>query len=186
MQEGRQRTMDRKGAPTLIDDPPRPDDDVAIEAAQTDWFDPSTGVPGPAFWQAVLGAESARCARYKRTSTVVLAEAVGFADLVQVWGREVTRQGVIDAIAVLRSGCRTSDYVALIADGRVGMILTETDEVAAINMIERVRDRCDRALRARAAGGRIAFGWASPRGSLSLRDAIVRAEELLRRDAATG
>jgi hypothetical protein len=65
------------------------------------------------------------------------------------------------------------------------MILTETDEVAAINMIERVRVRCDRALRLRAGGGRVAFGWASPQAPLTLRDSFGRAEELLRREAAT-
>jgi len=159
------------------------DEDVPMTVPSAAWFDEATGIPGPAFWEAALSAESSRCARYHRTSTVVLAEAVGFGDLVREWGHELALRAVVDVVAVLRAGCRGSDYVARLADDRVGMILTETDEVAAINMIERVRDRCDRAMRARAVGGRVAFGWASPKPPLTLRDSVARAEELLRREA---
>ena len=170
----------------MIDDLARVADDASMAVAPAAWFDEATGIPGPAFWQAVLSAESARGARYRRTSTVVLAEAVGFDDLVRQWGRELALRSVADVVAVLRAGCRGSDYVARLSDDRIGMILTETDEVAAINMIERVRDRCDRAMRARAVGGRVAFGWASPRAPLTLRDSVTSAEELLRREARSG
>jgi diguanylate cyclase (GGDEF)-like protein len=169
----------------MIDDPPLLDDKGAIVAVSADWYDESTGLPGPAFWRTILGAESARCARYRRPATVVLAQVVGFADVARLWGRDVALQGVVDVVAVLRSGCRASDYVTRLAEDRVGMILTETDEIAAINMVERVRDRCDRALKARAVGGRTVFGWAGPTASLSLLDAVGRAEELLRLEAGT-
>jgi diguanylate cyclase len=170
----------------LIDDLPPGDDDASMAVAPSAWFDETTGIPGPAFWEAALSAESARCARYGRTSTVVLAETVGFDHVVSEWGRELALKAVVDVVAVLKAGCRGSDYVARLADDRIGMILTETDEVAAINMIERVRDRCDRAMRARTMGGRVAFGWASPRPPLTLRDSVARAEELLRREAGSG
>ena len=169
----------------MIDDPP-PGDDNAMTVGPNAWFDEATGIPGPAFWEAALSAESARCARYGRTSTVVLAETVGFDHVAAEWGRELALRSVVDVVAVLRAGCRGSDYVARLSDDRIGMILTETDEVAAINMIERVRDRCDRAMRARTMGGRVAFGWASPRPPLTLRDSVARAEELLRREAGDG
>jgi diguanylate cyclase len=170
----------------VIDELSRVDEDGSMTVSSADWFDEATGIPGPAFWEAALSAESARCARYHRTSTIVLAEAVGFADLVREWGRELALRSVVDVVAVLKAGCRGSDYVARLSDDRVGMILTETDEVAAINMIERVRDRCDRALRAGAIGDRVAFGWASPRPPQTLRDSVARAEELLRIEAGTG
>lgn len=170
----------------MIDDLARVDDDAPMTVPSAVWFDEATGIPGPAFWEAALSAESARCARYGRTSTVVLAETVGFDHLAAEWGRELALKAVVDVVAVLRAGCRGSDYVARLADDRIGMILTETDEVAAINMIERVRDRCDRAMRARAMGGRVAFGWASPRPPLTLRDSVSRADDLLRREAGSG
>ncbi|OGO54152.1 MAG: hypothetical protein A2V84_11740 [Chloroflexi bacterium RBG_16_70_13] len=88
--------------------------------------------------------------------------------------------------AMVRAKIRASDFIARLADDRVGMILTETDEIEAINMIERLRDSGDRALAARAVGGRLAFGWASASASTSLFDAVVRADELLRNDAGSG
>jgi len=166
----------------LIDDLP-PGDANASAVAPSAWFDATTGIPGPAFWEAALSAESARCARYGRTSTVVLAETVGFDQVAGEWGRELALKSVVDVVAVLQAGCRGSDYVARLADDRIGMILTETDEVAAINMIERVRERCDRAMRAQTMGGRVAFGWASPRPPLTLVDAVNRADEVLRLEA---
>jgi diguanylate cyclase (GGDEF)-like protein len=170
----------------VIDDLPPGYATASMAVAPDAWFDATTGIPGPAFWEAALGAESARCARYGRTSTVVLAEVVGFDDVASEWGQELALKAVVDVVAVLRAGCRGSDYVARLSDDRIGMILTETDEVAAINMIERVRDRCDRAMRARTMSGKVAFGWASPRPPLTLRDAVARAEELLRREAGSG
>ena len=42
------------------------------------------------------------------------------------------------------------------------MLLPETDEVQAINYVERVRAECDRWLAAGAVSMRLAIGWASP------------------------
>ena len=72
--------------------------------------------------------------------------------------------------------------MARLGDDRLGLILTETDEIAAINMIERVRAQCDRVMAARAAGGRTAFGWASATTSSSLLDAVAQAEDRLAGD----
>jgi len=178
--------MGRERRHAVIDDLPPGDDNESMAVATEAWFDESTGIPGPAFWEAALSAESARCARYGRTSTVVLAQMVGFDHVVREWGREAAVKAVVDVVAVLRAGCRGSDYLARLSDDRIGMILTETDEVAAINMIERVRDRCDRAMRARTMAGRVAFGWASSRPPLTLRDAVATAEEQLGHEAGSG
>ena len=172
--------------PHLIDDAPLPEPHGLVGATSKAWYDASTGIPGPAFWAVVLGTESARSARYHRPSTIVLAQVVGFDSLVRRWGLELAVLGVIDVVRVLRAGCRASDYVARLADDLIGMILTETDEIAAINMIERVRDRCDQAIELRAGEGRVAFGWASPRPNRALEESVAKAEELLRRDLRRG
>lgn len=168
----------------MIDDPPRVDDEALLAAVRSSWYDEPTGLPGPAFWQAVLKAESARCARYRRSATVVLAQIVGLDDVVGSWGRDVALRSANEVADVLRSSIRASDYMARLADDRFGIILTETNEIAAINMIERVRVPCDLALSARAAGGRIAFGWADPKAPLFLVDAVHRAADRLLDEAS--
>ncbi len=146
------------------------------------WHDPVTGLPGPAFWRTVVATESARNARYRRPASVVLAEIVGLAAMVDLWGDDVAAQALVAVGRVLQGGCRSSDYVARLDDARFGVLLTETDEVAAINYVERVRERCERRLRTAEQGVRVAFGWASPTGSGTLLVAAGRAETRLRRE----
>jgi len=167
----------------MIHELPQPDITTMTRAAPEGWHDEPTGLPGPAFWAVVLGTESARCARYKRPATVLLARVTGFDEIVRSWSREVALRAVADIGAILRSGCRLSDYVVRLGDDRFGMILTETDEIAAINMVERVRDRCDRVLRARFDDSRVAFGWASASMAIRLADCVAIAEERQLREA---
>lgn len=163
-------------------DQPDPDGGATAAGSNAAGSEELTGLPGPAFWHAILEAESARTARYRRPATVVLAQIVGFADVSRSWGRLVASRAVVDLGAVLRSGCRASDYVVRLDDGRFGMLLTETDEIAAINLVERLRDECGEAVRTRTVAGRIAFGWASPSATQSLLEAVDRAEDRLRRE----
>ncbi len=150
-----------------------------------DWYDGATGVPGPAFWDAVVVAEAARAARFHRPATIVLVEAAGFEAARRQWGRSAAIADVAAIGAVLRTGCRASDYVVRLADERFGILLTETDEIAAINVVERLRARCEREVEAASTiGTRVAFGWASPTGKERLPAAIERAEERLRREVA--
>jgi hypothetical protein len=72
--------------------------------------------------------------------------------------------GVVDVIAVLRR-LPASDYVARLADDRVGLILTETDEVAAINMI----DDCTTSVTGPCAAGR----WGASRSATGLKRAAI-------------
>jgi diguanylate cyclase (GGDEF)-like protein len=147
------------------------------------WFDERTELPGPAFWDVVLAAESARCARFGRPATVLFAAIAGLDGVIAQWGAEVADRELAELGAILRSGCRASDYVARLADDRFGVLLTEADEIAAINVVERLRARAERDLGARLAPARISFGWASPRGRLTLLDSVSPAEERLRHEA---
>jgi len=169
-----------------IDERPDLEREAPIVPGRIDWYDESTRLPGPAFWQAVLVAESARCLRYRRPATLVLARVVGYAELIELWGTGVAAQAVIDVAGVLRAGCRASDHVARLGDDLVGLLLTETDEVAAINFLERVRERSDRVLGARAPGVRIAFGWAGPTRQRTLVESVTTAEDVLAREVGSG
>jgi hypothetical protein len=67
---------------------------------------------------------------------------------------------------------------------RFGVLLTETDEISAINVVERLRAKVDREVGPRLRHGRICFGWASPKGEQRLLEVIEPAEERLRQEAA--
>ena len=58
----------------------------------------------------------------------------------QTWGAEVARHAVREAAQCLRGRPATSDYCTRLGPSRFGVVLTETDEIAAINFVERVRE----------------------------------------------
>jgi hypothetical protein len=69
------------------------------------------------------------------------------------------------------------------------VLLPETDEIQAINYVERVRGECDRWLDAGAVSLRLSVGWASPSAVGELDTALRAAEERMyaeRRRAARG
>jgi diguanylate cyclase (GGDEF)-like protein len=151
------------------------------------WFDDLTRLPGPAFWDSIVAAESARCVRFHRPATIVLVESIGFEDVYRDWGRAVALRDVVEVGRILRAGCRASDFVVRIGETRFGILLTETDEVAAINVVERLRLASEAKLASRPNPARIAFGWASNGDSMTLVAAAGRAEErLVREEAAPG
>src|SRR3990172_7723191 len=116
----------------MPNDASRPDDRSESADAPGTWFDDATGLPGRAFWQAVLSAESARCARFQRPATILLAPPIAFAAVVRLWGVPPAERSMADVGVKLRSGCRASACVARPGEDRLGLILTETDEIAAI------------------------------------------------------
>ena len=101
---------------------------VEMEASDSGtWFDPATGLPGPAFWDAVLFAESSRSARFGRPATVLFVAIAGVHDVIAKWGFEVIARECVELGAILREGCRHSDYVVRLDDTRFGILLVETD-----------------------------------------------------------
>ena len=160
---------------------------VEMEAADPlTWFDPETGLPGPAFWNAVLFAESSRSARFERPAGVLLVEIAGVRNVIAQWGFEVISREVVELGGILRAGCRHSDYVVRLDQTRFGVLLVETDEIGAINVVERLRAKVDREIGSRLPHGHIAFGWASPKGKQRLLEVLEPAEQRLRQEAAEG
>jgi diguanylate cyclase (GGDEF)-like protein len=143
------------------------------------WDDAASGVEGPSFWQRVLVNEVARAGRYRRSLTVVVLEIEGLPELVEVWGEGIARHAVHAAGQCLRRSSRQSDYAARIDATRFGVVLTETDEIAAINFVERVREAIPATLPRGGAGLRLCFGWASSQPSDSAADLVARAERRL-------
>ena len=140
------------------------------------WEDPLSGLEGPDFWQRTLVSEVGRAARYRRAMTVVVVELAGMEALTETWGADVARQAIRQAAQCLRRTSRASDYAMRIGSTRFGVVLTETDEIAAINFVERVREDGPRSMPPGFDGLQFSFGWASPRQGESA-DAVVRRAE---------
>ena len=73
--------------------------DEPAAGAVDGWFDAPSGLPGAAFWDAILATEAARWVRYERPATIVLAEIVGL-DLQADGGTHVAHTGEIGAVKV--------------------------------------------------------------------------------------
>jgi diguanylate cyclase (GGDEF)-like protein len=165
----------------------RPDD--RLPAPPSPWSDTLTGADGPRFWDRILIHEEARGRRYARPITAVLVEVTGLDDLSAAWGADTMQQTFVRVARALATEVRTSDHIARIDRTRFGILLTETDEIAAINFIERARASCERQFQGNADVVSIAFGWASPTKTIGLRQAIETAEARLeaeRDDARPG
>jgi PleD family two-component response regulator len=64
-----------------------------------------------------------------------------------------------------------------VGGGRFLILLPETDEVAAINYVERVRVACERWLESGAVALHLSIGWASPTPVGEIDTALRAAEE---------
>lgn len=162
-----------------LEDPEGPA--IAFPGPQ-DWDDRITGLPGPFFWRVVLEVESARARRYGRPVTVVLVEIVGL-DRVATERGARSVNGVVRAVGqLLRANSRSSDYLARLERSRFGLLLPETDEVAAINFVERTRARSRVDIDVVDGTLDLAFGWASPTRTTDLLAAVAVAIDRLRRE----
>ena len=148
--------------------------------APAGWDDPTSGTRGPQFWSYMLETELSRARRYRRPLTIVLVELAGASGLASTWGYDVAREAVVALGKCVAQSVRKSDHIARIAPFQFGLLLTETGEVAAINLIERVREDCPSAMPARIRGQlRLAFGWTSPAGEDTVEAMLGRATRIL-------
>jgi diguanylate cyclase (GGDEF)-like protein len=140
-------------------------------------IDRLTGLLGPTDWNRLIADEDIRHARYRRPATVVVMELGGFDRLVAALGQLAADRVIVALTDVIRRHARKSDHVARLGPNRFGVLMPETDEVAAINYVERVRQASDLWLEAGAISLRLAIGWASPVADSSVVDAEKSAIE---------
>jgi diguanylate cyclase (GGDEF)-like protein len=145
-------------------------------------IDPVTGLDSALSWAMAVTIEEARSGRYGRPVSVVIAELDGLEKLSELFGAEVADKLIPPVADALRRSARAADRVARLAHNRFGVLLVETDEVRAINYVERVRSACDTWLEASAIALRLSIGWASPATDGDLRSAVRIAEERMHRE----
>ncbi len=141
------------------------------------YIDPLTGLDTLLAWERTLAEESARFVRYRRPVSVVVAELDGLTRLVDRFGADPARRVLPAVAAALRTTARRTDRVAHVGNGRFLILLPETDEIQAINYVERVRAACEKWLEAGAVALRLTVGWASPSAAGDLDTALRSAEE---------
>jgi diguanylate cyclase (GGDEF)-like protein len=152
-----------------------------LPAAPWGWSDPLTGTDGPRLWDRFISSEVSRVGRYGRPATVVLVDVVGLDKYAQAFGPDIAERLFIQVARTLAVESRLSDHIARIDRTRFGILLTETDEIAAINFVERVRASCESQIRYPELV-RVGIGWAGPTGSEDLRAALEIAETRLAED----
>jgi diguanylate cyclase (GGDEF)-like protein len=133
-------------------------------------------------WETRIREEDARLTRYRRPVSVVLVELEGMDRLVERLGLDAAERIVPPVGQTLARQARAADHVTRISTSRFAVLLPETDEIQAINYVERVRAECDRWLAAGAVSMRLAIGWASPAPGSDLRTATRIAEDRLNAD----
>ncbi len=133
--------------------------------------DALTGLLTHAAWTRIVVDEEARIRRYRRPATIVMVELQGLDRLLELMGPGAVDR-IVPAVAdTLRRDARASDHVARLGTGRFAVLLPETDEILAINYVERVRRAADLWLESGAIALRMAMGWASSATDGSLSDA---------------
>ena len=142
-------------------------------------LEPAESLPAlasPSSWATWLDEEAARRARYDRPATIVLVELAGLDRLADRVGSAAADRLIPPVATTIRRYARASDRLARLEATRFGVLLVETDEVRAINYVERIRSSCDVWLAAGGVSLRLAVGWAELRPDRTV-DATVREAE---------
>jgi diguanylate cyclase (GGDEF)-like protein len=141
------------------------------------FVDEVTGLDSREAWERALAEESARYVRYRRPVGVIVVELDGLARFEHQFGTDASRR-ILSAIGgAMRLSARRTDRVAHLGGGRFMVLLPETDEIQAINYVERIRGECERWLAAGAVALHLSIGWASPSAVGELDTALRTAEE---------
>ena len=141
--------------------------------------DAVTGFDGPATWAKRLTEENARVQRYGRAATVVLVELAGVDRLAERLGPAAADRLIPPIATTMRRHARSADSLARLSPTRFAVLLPDTDEVKAINYVERVRAACDVWLEAGAVSLRLSIGWAEVNPNQPVDPAVQIAEQRL-------
>ncbi len=113
-------------------------------------------------WNRQLREETARVARFGRPATVVIAECPGLDGMAERLGAAASDRVAAELARLLVAEGRATDRVARLGVACFGVLLVETDELAARRYVDRVRAASDSWLASAGLAVRLMIGWASP------------------------
>lgn len=160
-------------APITTPEAPELEDTPELETL----VDPVTGLGARLAWGEALRNEEHRLERYRHPTTVLVGELHGLEALAERLGQDAADRLIPPVADALRRNARSADVLTRVGHARFFALLPETDEIAAINYVERVRAACDMWLEAGAVAVRLVLGWASPPAGGTLDDALTLALE---------
>lgn len=128
-------------------------------------------------WNRQLREETARVARFGRRATVVCAEYPDLELLSERLGAAASARVGAELARLLGAEGRATDRVTRLGLARFGILLVETDELAASRYVDRVRSASDNWLASAGLAVRLTFGWASPEPGTDLALAAETARE---------
>jgi diguanylate cyclase (GGDEF)-like protein len=167
------------GAPFVASADARPAGSPSVGLVEPAATDPETGFELAGAWAKWLAEEGARVDRYGHPATIVLVELAGVDRLAEKLGQEAADRLIPPISTTMRRHARASDNLARLGRARFGVLLTETDEILAINYVERVRSACDVWLQSGAVALRLSIGWAQVGPKQPVELAIQAAEARL-------
>jgi diguanylate cyclase (GGDEF)-like protein len=151
----------------------------AYDRAKPAPTDPATGLDLAPAWSKWLAEEGARIGRYGRPATVILVEVAGLERLAERLGPAAADRLIPPIATTMRRHARAADNIARLGPARFGALLPETDEIRAINYVERARSACDVWLAAGAVALRLSIGWAEIGANQPVAVAVQTAERRL-------
>lgn len=146
--------------------------------------DPVTGLELAPAWSKWLSEESARIGRYGHPATIVLVEVAGIDRLAERLGPDAVDRLIPPIATTMRRHARAADNIARLGRAKFGALLPETDEIRAINYVERTRSECDVWLESGAVALRLSIGWAEIGANQPVGVAIQAAERRLNAERA--
>jgi PleD family two-component response regulator len=112
----------------------------------------------------------------------VLVEIEGLEPTIEHLDGDAASRLVRPVALNLSRHARETDRYARLAVGRFGILLLETDEIQAINYVERIRNACDSWVEPGGVASRLSIGWAEANNSRSIEAAVQSAEDRLNAD----
>ncbi len=176
-------------APPPIDRPESPVQETDVDSPSNDlpdFLDPLTGLATAVGWEQVLLLEERRLSRYGRPATVVVVELDRLDALAERLGSDIADRLIPAVAETIRRSSRAADVVARTDHAVFRVLMPETDEIRAINFVERLRETCDTWLEASAVAVRLAIGWASAGPGGDVRAAARIATERMYADRSRG
>jgi diguanylate cyclase (GGDEF)-like protein len=142
------------------------------------------GLLDAAGWASHVATEDSRVRRYHHPATIVVIEFDGLRQAMEIHGSDIGRRVLPGVAGISRRLARDADHVGRLGPGEFTVLLAETDEISAINYVERIRVACEEWLAATEVGLGMAIGWAGTTGDPTLPDAQRLATERMHAERA--